>query len=84
MLCATLGITQDVRPDHAQYLAHWLEIMKSDAKAIFTAAAAAARAVDYLESLQPGPGPSPPTGDATPERPAPPGSDPSSPMPRSG
>ena len=53
MLCASLGITQDVRPDHAQYLAHWVAIMKSDSKAVFTAAAAAARAVDYLESLQP-------------------------------
>ena len=25
-LCAELGITQDVRPDHAQYLAHWLQL----------------------------------------------------------
>lgn len=53
MLCAKLEVTQDVRPDHAQYLAHWLELMKGDPKAIFTAAAAASRAVDYLVSLQP-------------------------------
>lgn len=53
MVCARLEITQDVRPDHAQYLAHWLKLMKSDPKAIFTAAAAASRAVDYLVSLQP-------------------------------
>lgn len=52
-LCAELGITQDVRPDHAQYLAQWLDLMKSDSKAIFTAAAKAGQAVDYLKSLQP-------------------------------
>ncbi len=53
MLCARLEITQDVREDHAKYLAHWLKVMKSDPKAIFTAAAAASRAVDYLVGLQP-------------------------------
>jgi antirestriction protein ArdC len=29
-LCAELGITQDVRPDHAQYLSHWLRPLKDD------------------------------------------------------
>ena len=54
MLCAELGITEgQPRPDHAQYLAQWLELMKADGKAIFTAAAAAGRAVDYLRGLQP-------------------------------
>ncbi len=53
LICAILGITQDVRPDHAQYLALWLALLKDDPKAIFTAAARAAEAVDYLESLQP-------------------------------
>lgn len=53
MICARLEITQDVREDHAKYLAHWLTLMKSDARAIFTAAAAASRAVDYLVGLQP-------------------------------
>lgn len=53
MVSARLEITQDVRADHAQYLAHWLTIMKEDPKAIFTAAAAASRAVDYLVGLQP-------------------------------
>ena len=54
-MCAELGITQDTRPDHAQYLAQYLALMKSDTKAIFTAAAAAARAADYVKSLQPKP-----------------------------
>jgi antirestriction protein ArdC len=53
-LCAELGITQDVRPDHAQYLSHWLALVKDDPKAIFTAAARASEAVNYLKKLQPG------------------------------
>jgi antirestriction protein ArdC len=51
-LCAELGITQDVRPDHAQYLANWLQLLKDDPKAIFTAAARASEAVNYLNGLQ--------------------------------
>lgn len=53
LLCAELGVTQDVRPDHAQYIANWLELLKRDPKAIFTAAAKASQAVAYLKSLQP-------------------------------
>jgi antirestriction protein ArdC len=49
-LCADLGITPEVRPDHAEYLAHWLEILKADNRAIFTAAAQAQRAADYLHA----------------------------------
>lgn len=52
-LCAELGITQDTRPDHAQYLAQWLKLMKSDSRAIFTAAARASEAVAFLKTLQP-------------------------------
>lgn len=53
MLCAELGITQDTRPDHAQYIAHWLKLLKDDPKAIFTAAAKASEAVAFLKRLQP-------------------------------
>lgn len=52
-LCSELGITQDTRADHAQYLARWLTLMKSDSRAIFTAAARASEAVAYLKRLQP-------------------------------
>lgn len=52
ILCAELGITQDVRADHAQYLAQWLQLMKSDSRAIFTAAAKASEAVGYLKRLR--------------------------------
>lgn len=51
-LCAELRITPDVRPDHAQYLANWLKLLKSDSKAIFTAAARASEAATYLAKLQ--------------------------------
>jgi antirestriction protein ArdC len=51
-LCADLGITPEPREDHAGYLASWLEVMKSDKRAIFTAAAHAQRAADFLHGLQ--------------------------------
>ena len=51
-LCADLEITPDVREDHAAYLAHWLKVLKADSRAIFTAAAHAQRAADYLHGLQ--------------------------------
>jgi antirestriction protein ArdC len=53
-LCADLGITPEVRDDHAAYLAHWLRVLKTDNRAIFTAAAQAQRATDYLHQLQAG------------------------------
>jgi antirestriction protein ArdC len=51
-LCADLGITPEPREDHAAYLAHWLKVLREDKRAIFSAAAHAQRAVDYLHSLQ--------------------------------
>ncbi len=53
-LCADLGVTPDVRDDHAAYLAHWLEVLKTDKRAIVTAAAEAQRASDFLQRLQEG------------------------------
>jgi antirestriction protein ArdC len=50
-LCADLGITLETRDDHAAYLAHWLDVLKADSRAIFTAAAQAQRAADYLHEL---------------------------------
>lgn len=54
-LCADLGITPEPRADHASYLAHWLQVLKADNRAIFTAASQAQRAADYLHSLNPTP-----------------------------
>jgi antirestriction protein ArdC len=50
-LCADLGITPEPREDHASYLAHWLQILREDKRAIFAAAAHAQRAVDFLRGL---------------------------------
>jgi antirestriction protein ArdC len=50
-LCAELGITATPRADHAGYIAHWVGVMKSDTRAIFTAAARASEAVAYLKRL---------------------------------
>ena len=51
-LCTDLGITPEVRDDHAPYIASWLEVLKRDKRAIFSAAAHAQRAADYLNGLQ--------------------------------
>jgi len=53
-LCADLGVTAEPRDDHSSYLASWLQVLKSDNRAIFSAAAHAQRAADYLHSLQQG------------------------------
>jgi antirestriction protein ArdC len=52
-LCADLGITPEVREGHAAYIESWLKALKNDKKLIFTAAAHANRAVDFLKSKQP-------------------------------
>jgi antirestriction protein ArdC len=52
-LCADLGITPEICDDHAAYLDHWLSILKEDKRAIFSAAAHAQRAADFLNALQP-------------------------------
>jgi len=52
-LCADLEITPELREDHAAYIATWLKALRDDKRLIFTAAAHAQRAADYLHSLQP-------------------------------
>ena len=52
-LCADLEITPEVRPDHAAYIGHWLKALQDDKRLIFSAAAHAQRAADYLHGLQP-------------------------------
>lgn len=51
-LCADLGLELTPRPDHASYIASWLEALKDDRRFIFTAAAHAQRAVDFLRARQ--------------------------------
>jgi antirestriction protein ArdC len=54
-LCADLGIVPELepRPDHASYLASWIEVLSNEKRFIFSAAAHAQRAVAYLHGLQP-------------------------------
>ena len=42
-LCADLDLTLEPREDHAAYIANWLHVLKTDNRAIFTAATHAAR-----------------------------------------
>lgn len=52
MLCGSLGISPEPRDDHAQYLNHWIERLKNEPKAIFTAAAKAQAAANYCHEVQ--------------------------------
>jgi antirestriction protein ArdC len=51
-LSADLDLTPELRPDHAAYMDGWLKVLKSDKRAIFTAASHAQRAADFLHGLQ--------------------------------
>jgi antirestriction protein ArdC len=50
-VCSGLELPLSARGDHAPYIASWLELLKSDKRAIFTAASRAQAAVDYLLTL---------------------------------
>ena len=52
-LCADLELTPEIRTDHAAYIQSWLKVLKDDKRAIFSAAAHAQRAADFLHALQP-------------------------------
>jgi antirestriction protein ArdC len=50
-LCGSLGISNEPRADHAQYLQNWLAVLKHDKRALVSAASQASKAADYLEDL---------------------------------
>ena len=50
-LCAVFKIANEPRPDHAAYVASWLEVLGNDTKAVFTAANRAQEAIEYLGSI---------------------------------
>jgi antirestriction protein ArdC len=52
-LCADLGLELEPREDHAAYIESWLKVLDDDKRFIFTAAAQAQRAADFLHSRQP-------------------------------
>jgi len=49
-LCSDLGISRQPREDHACYIANWLRVLKSDKKAVFTAASKASEATNWLHT----------------------------------
>ena len=49
-LCAHLNIVPQVR--HADYLGHWLQILKEDCRAIFHATSQASKATDFILAFQ--------------------------------
>ena len=53
-LCADLDLTLEPREDHAAYVANWLQVLKNDNRAIFTAASHAQRAADFLNNAAAG------------------------------
>ena len=57
-LCADAGINQPEEPreDHAQYLNHWLEVLKDDPKAIVSAASKAEKAAKLVLTTAEHPG----------------------------
>ena len=50
-LCATLGVANEPRIDHAQYLSAWLKMLRQDHQALFMAAGQAQKAVEYVAHL---------------------------------
>ena len=50
-VCADLNLQNEPREENAAYIANWLQVLKSDSRAIFSAAADAQRAADYLNAM---------------------------------
>jgi antirestriction protein ArdC len=47
-ICADLDLHQEPREENAAYIANWLDVLKIDSRFIFSAAAHAQKAADYL------------------------------------
>lgn len=47
-LCSDLELNLDTREDHASYIATWLRVLAADNRAVFTAAAHAQRAAEFI------------------------------------
>ncbi len=49
-LCADLELALEPREDHASYIATWLKVLAADNRAVFTAAAHAQRAAEFINT----------------------------------
>lgn len=47
-VCGLLGLANEPREDHAEYIGSWIKLLKDDPSAIVTAASKAQQAVDWL------------------------------------
>lgn len=52
-ILADLGLAFQPRPDHAAYVASWIEALQNDPRAIFAAAGQAQAAADWMHEQQP-------------------------------
>jgi len=52
-LCADLDLTLEPREEHAADIGNWLDVLKADNRAIFTAASHAQRAAGFINGVQP-------------------------------
>jgi antirestriction protein ArdC len=50
-LCADLELALEPREDHASYIATWLKVLAADNRAVFTAAAHAQRAAEFINRI---------------------------------
>ncbi|TCM32351.1 zincin-like metallopeptidase domain-containing protein [Novosphingobium sp. ST904] len=50
-ICAELGLPSELHDSHASYLGHWIDVLRSDHSAIFTAASKAEQAFAYLAAF---------------------------------
>ena len=51
---ADLGLANAARPESVAYLQSWLEVLRNDTRAVFTAASKAQAAADWMHAQQPG------------------------------
>jgi len=52
MVCSAHGIDSVSPPNHAQYIKHWIEVLKADPKVLWTAGSKAQAAADYITESQ--------------------------------
>jgi len=52
MIYADLNLSVEPRPDHARCIASWLEVLRSDQRAIFRAASKAQQIADWMHARQ--------------------------------
>jgi len=51
-ICGDLRLAVEPRPDHAAYVSSWVNVLRGDQRAIFTAAAKAQQAADWMHQQQ--------------------------------